>query len=197
MADIYSRDAKHFFEQYQQLRFEDVHASWLRHLPEKPGFALDVGAGSGRDAVALAERGWEVLAVEPATGLRELAESASSGCSVQWGDDQLPELGHIRSLGRRFQLILVSAVWMHLPTHKRPSAFKTLAELLAPAGIIIITLRHGPDDDERVFHETNRDELENLADTQSLTSLSVPEETQTDQIGRREVSWQTVVFQKL
>ena len=46
MTDPYSSRAQHFFSQYQQLAFDDVHQSWLHHLPDQPGFALDVGAGS-------------------------------------------------------------------------------------------------------------------------------------------------------
>ena len=59
MADIYSENAEHYFAQYHELDFETLHRAWLPHLPERPGFALDVGAGTGRDAIALAKRGWE------------------------------------------------------------------------------------------------------------------------------------------
>src|SRR5690606_7747655 len=137
MSDVYSRDAQRFFEQYQSLRFEAVHHTWLTRLPQPPGFALDIGAGSGRDAAALAARGWDVLAVEPADGLRELGEQATQGLSVQWLNDRLPDLSQVRALSYRFQLILVSAVWMHLPPGQRERAFRILTELLAPGGVLI------------------------------------------------------------
>jgi hypothetical protein len=46
----------------------------LPHLPELSNStsskqALDIGAGSGRDAAWLAAEGWNVVAVEPALGL--------------------------------------------------------------------------------------------------------------------------------
>lgn len=63
---------------------EDVHASWQSHLPERARFALDLGAGSGRDAMALAGRGWHVLAVEPAAELRRFGEAATRDREVQW-----------------------------------------------------------------------------------------------------------------
>lgn len=50
----YSQNAQKYFDQYQSLAFEQVHASWLPLIKEKTGLALDVGAGSGRDALALA-----------------------------------------------------------------------------------------------------------------------------------------------
>ncbi|MBA1147485.1 methyltransferase domain-containing protein [Ectothiorhodospiraceae bacterium WFHF3C12] len=192
MADAYSTNARHYFDEYWRLRFDSVHGDWLHHLPEQPGFALDAGAGGGRDAAALSEKGWEVLAVEPADGLRQLGEEATSGHDVQWVNDRLPELGRVRTLSYRFNLILVSAVWMHVPPAQRDRAFRILTELLAPGGLLVITLRHGPSADERVFHETSRDELEALARRRALVTLQAA--GQADQLGRDEVSWETLVF---
>lgn len=128
----YSQNAQKYFDQYQSLAFEQVHASWLPLIKEKTGLALDVGAGSGRDALALARQGWEVIAVEPAADLRNLAEQHTGDASIQWLDDTLPDLHKIRSLAHRFDLILVSAVWMHLAPNQRERAFRILSDLLAP-----------------------------------------------------------------
>jgi len=176
--DIYSRDAERFFATYQYLDFADVHRQWIPHLPDEPGFALDIGAGSGRDANALAERGWDVLAVEPARRLRELGEQATASANVQWFDDHLPELSRVRALSERFDLIVVSAVWMHVPPTQRDRAFRILAELLAPGGLLVITLRHGPSPDERTFHKTSREELEALARRRALVTVQTSEVVQ-------------------
>jgi hypothetical protein len=50
----YSQNAQRYFSQYQSIIFEQVHGDWLPQLDGKTGLALDVGAGSGRDAAALA-----------------------------------------------------------------------------------------------------------------------------------------------
>lgn len=192
MADIYSDKAEHFFAQYHGLNFEAVHRAWLPYLPERPGFALDVGAGSGRDAIALAGRGWDVLAAEPADRLRALGEKATHGCSVQWTGDRLPALATVRAHSYRFDLILVSAVWMHIAPAQRERAFRALAELLAPGGTLVITLRHGPSGDERRFHETDRGELEALARSRALVTLHAANDD--DQLGRADVCWETIVF---
>ncbi|TDT44548.1 methyltransferase family protein [Halospina denitrificans] len=194
MPDPYSQRAKAFFDQYQQLAFEEVHDAWLHYLPEDPGYALDIGAGSGRDAGALAKRGWSVLAVEPAEALRELAERSTAELPLQWLNDRLPELEEVKACGHRFRLILVSAVWMHLPPNQQGEALNTLSELIEPGGIIVITLRHGPGDDERTFYETSRSELETLANDEGLTPMAVDDSPQSDQLGRDAVSWETLVF---
>ena len=73
--NYYDEHAQQLFRQYHSVKFERVHSDWLHHLPEQTGLALDVGAGSGRDAKALADRGWQVMAVEPAERLRKLGQA--------------------------------------------------------------------------------------------------------------------------
>ncbi len=192
MADIYSEHAERFFARYHGLDFEELHRAWLPQLPERPGFALDVGAGTGRDAIALAERGWEVLATEPADRLRAMGEQATGGYGIQWTADRLPELTTVRAHSYRFDLILVSAVWMHVAPTQRERAFRVLADLLGPGGTLVITLRHGPSHDERSFYEIDRGEVEALARRRALVTLHA--ESENDQLGRTDVWWETVVF---
>lgn len=69
---------------YERLRAEDVHAAFLDLMP--PGadrLALDIGAGSGRDAAWLAQLGFDVIAVEPARGMREEATARHGGANIR------------------------------------------------------------------------------------------------------------------
>jgi SAM-dependent methyltransferase len=192
--DPYNRHAEKFFSQYQSVTSEQVHSDWLPLLNRNSGLALDVGAGSGRDARALAERGWDVVAVEPAKELRQLGEKVTASCSVQWVDDSLPDLSEIRKLSYRFDLVLVSAVWMHLPPTSRERAFRILTELLAPSGMLVITLRHGPGDGERVFYEVTKAELDGLARQRAVISVMLPNTPRADELKRADVTWETVVY---
>ena len=190
----YNKNAKRFFTQYQSLTFEQVHSDWLPQLDKKTGLALDVGAGSGRDALALAERGWDVVAVEPAAELRRLGEAATVHRSIQWVDDSLPDLSEIRKLSYRFDLVLVSAVWMHLPLTYRERAFRILTELLAPSGMLVITLRHGPGDGERQFYEVSKAELDSFARHRAVMPVPLPDMPRADQLKREDVWWETAVY---
>ena len=197
MADYYSDNADALFQRYTALEFKTVHADLLPCLPDTPGAALDVGAGAGRDALALAKRGWEVVAVEPAQRLRQLGASYTEGQAVQWMDDRLPTLEKVRALSERFDLILVSAVWMHVPAKQRERAMRVLGDLLAPGGRICVTLRYGPGDGEREFHPVSREEIEQLARQRALVDITPTKArgARADCQGRTDVSWETVCLQ--
>ena len=197
MADYYSDNAEALFERYNALEFEKVHADLASGLPDASGAALDVGAGSGRDALALAKRGWEVVAVEPATRLRRLGEKHTHGHTVQWIDDRLPALEKVRALSERFDLILLSAVWMHIPPAERERTMRVLGDLLAPGGRLCMTLRHGPEDGERDFYPVSREEVEQLARRRALVDItpSGAREKRSDCQERSEVSWEMVCLQ--
>jgi 2-polyprenyl-3-methyl-5-hydroxy-6-metoxy-1,4-benzoquinol methylase len=190
----YNERAAALISQYDAIEADSVHLSWVaRHLPEKPGFACDIGAGSGRDANWLAAKGWDVVAVEPSAGMRELA-MASSHPNVTWLDDALPHLEKLRSLGHRFDLVLLSAVWMHVSPTARERAFRILSELLKPSGVMVLTLRHGSDEQEnaqRGFHSVSADEVLEYARRRAVALTyrsTVPDQS------RSHVAWETLVF---
>jgi SAM-dependent methyltransferase len=190
----YDQHAGVLSNQYNAIEAGAVHNNWVeRHLPAKPGFACDIGAGSARDANWLASIGWDVIAVEPSARMRELAMDKSHP-NVTWLEDALPHLNKLRSLGHRFDLILLSAVWMHVPPTSRERAFRILGELLKPSGVLVITLRHGSDEQEntqRGFHSVTADEVLDYARCRAVAlsaRFSVPDQT------RGHVSWETLVF---
>ncbi|MDO8908776.1 MAG: methyltransferase domain-containing protein [Pseudohongiella sp.] len=199
--DYYNKNAPQLFRQYESLPVEKVHEPWLKLLPEQPGLACDIGAGSGRDARWLATQGWDVVAVEPATELRLQGErqnvlpassaSIKSSGSVTWLDDTLPELKKLRALDQRFNLILISAVWMHMPAAQHQRAMRIVSELLAPGGLLVITLRNGPDDHDRFF-PVSADDVIALAQDRALISKY---RSRGDDLQRADIEWDSLVFQ--
>ncbi len=193
----YHQYAEHFQAQYDSVAAQDVHADWAALLAEQtPGLALDVGAGSGRDAHWLAQQGWQVTAVEPAEGLRERGRG-TTGDQVNWVDTQLPLLPAIDKPAQGYDLILLSAVWMHLPAAERPEAFARLTELLAETGMLIISLRFGPSDPARPMYPVSTEELAQLAAQHELQLHALTDSASADFLKRSEVSWKTVCIQRL
>ncbi len=61
-----------------------------------------------------------------------------------------------------FDLIWLSAVWMHDPPGDRQRALRKLATLLKPGGRLVVTFRHGPAPADRPMFETSAAEIERL-----------------------------------
>jgi SAM-dependent methyltransferase len=194
MASIphYEQHAARLVEQYESLSFQDVHAGLLDMLPPPGATVLDIGAGSGRDAAWFAAHGYDVVAVEPSEAMLAHARARHPSSRIHWLSDSLPELAKVRRLGLSFDLILLSAVWMHIPPAARQRSLRKLATLLAPKGRIAISLRLGAPDSERAMYEVSLQELSNLAQQFGLRVVRTSDSH--DKLGRSEVSWANVVL---
>lgn len=140
----YTEAADALILQYESMSFEQCHEPALHLLPTVPCQVLDVGAGSGRDAAWFAARGHAVLAVEPTAALRTAAMALHPSKSIEWLDDALPELAMVVARNQLFDVLLLSAVWMHLDAPQRHAGMRTLASLLSLNGTLVMSLRHGP-----------------------------------------------------
>ncbi|MCE2390977.1 MAG: class I SAM-dependent methyltransferase [Proteobacteria bacterium] len=140
----YNLAADSLVPEYEQLLFEDVHAPVLDLLPESPGTVLDIGAGSGRDAAWFEAQGHEVVAVEPSVEMRETGKVRHPSSRIRWMDDRLPDLDKVLRSKLSFDLVWLSAVWMHLPRGSRARAFRKLVSVLSPGGSMMLSLRLGP-----------------------------------------------------
>jgi 2-polyprenyl-3-methyl-5-hydroxy-6-metoxy-1,4-benzoquinol methylase len=188
----YSEKAQHYYDLYNSVDAERVHSDWKAFLQTaNKGNALDVGAGSGRDANWLAEQGWKVTAAEPADELKNLAQ-ANSHNSVTWCNACLPALTALPQKPNTYDLILLSAVWMHLPEAERPPALKRLAELLSENGTLYISLRFGPNDEARPMHPVSYEELATLAESNGLKARNLNTVPGKDGLQRDDVKWVTV-----
>jgi len=190
----YDAEATALAAQYESVTFEHVHRHVLHLFPQPPGNVLDIGAGSGRDAAALSRLGHHVTAAEPTCGLRCEGQRLHAAVPIDWIDDQLPELNVVRRLDKRFDLILLTAVWMHLSPSERAAAMATVAELLAEGGLVSMSLRHGPIPAGRRMFEVSADETIELGASCGLDCLQRTE--QDDAQGRTDVCWSFVVLRK-
>lgn len=187
----YEQRPDNFFRQYERLDTAEIHDDWLSLLPNTQLLALDVGAGSGRDAAWFADHDHEVVAVEPEDALRHRAQEVHPSPRIQWIDDQLPALETVHDLDYQFDVILLNAVWMHVAPSERNRAFRKLTELLKPGGHLVITLRSEPPDDDRKAYETSTAELRDLSHSFALEYL---DDAQSDDRLNRDVRWTSVIF---
>jgi 2-polyprenyl-3-methyl-5-hydroxy-6-metoxy-1,4-benzoquinol methylase len=195
--DFYTTNAQRLSQQYDSLSPEQVHAAWLSHLPAvqpTSNKALDLGAGSGRDAAWLASMGWDVLAVEPSSGLRDIGRESTAQQSVSWLDDTLPQLADIQaSYDTSFRLILASAMWMHLTPEEQVTACERLQQLAADDAVIVITWRNQANERERVFHTVDTEQFGKYFNSDSRKS-TVTITVSVDEGGRAGIVWHCAVI---
>jgi SAM-dependent methyltransferase len=104
-----------------------------------PGRALDVACGSGRNAVWLAARGWQVtgvdfsgVALEQARGL-----AAERGVDVEWVEADVLEWQPPEGV-----FDLVAVLYLQVPAGERRAALARAATALAPGGTLLVVGHH-------------------------------------------------------
>jgi len=191
----YNKNSRYYFDQYNSFKFSKVHRSFSKFLPPIGANILDIGSGSGRDAFALAKRGYFVTAVEPSVAMLNLAKQHHDHERIIWIRDSLPLLDKLKDSNQKFDFILLSAVWMHISPEKRKGALKRLAGLLNDGGLIAVSLRIGPTIPERFIHEVDVGSLITLATLFGLKVVYISRSTK-DSLSRDNVSWRKVVLAK-
>ena len=108
-------------------------------LAMEPGRALDIGCGSGRDAVHLAGRGWEVTAVEFVDKALAKAKqrAAEAGVEVHWVSGDVGELGRF-GLEPGYTLLYDFGCIQGLSDSARRGAATGLMELAAPGARLLL-----------------------------------------------------------
>jgi SAM-dependent methyltransferase len=132
-----------FIAVYDELAPALIYRHVIDLFPATACRVADIGAGTGRDAAWLAEKGCDVVAVEPVNAFREAGQTLHRSDKIVWRDDRLPHLANMPP-DEHFELIILCAVWQHLSDDDRTLAIPRLATLMAPGGRLIMSLRHGP-----------------------------------------------------
>ena len=122
-----------------------------------PGRALDLACGEGRNAVWLAERGWQAVGVDfSEVGLQKARELADRrGVNVEW---VAADLIDYRPDPNAFDLVIV--FYLQVPAEDRRSIVRAAVEAVGPGGTFLLVahdssnLQHGhggPQDPARLY----------------------------------------------
>lgn len=193
----YADEAEELFRRYESIPAADSHRA-VRHLiPAAPSSILDIGSGTGRDAAWFASLGHRVVAVEPTDEMRIPAMALHASPRIEWLDDSLPDLALLTARGERFDVVMLTAVWMHLDERQRQRAMPNLAALLRDGGAMIMKIRQGPVPAGRRMFEIPTEETIELARMHGLhpvLNLHMESSLEVNRIAG--VSWINLAFVK-
>jgi len=127
--------------------------------------------------------------------LRSRAAELHPSPQIDWLDDSLPDLAQVMTMGVAFDVVMLTAVWMHLDLAQRRRAMPRVASLLRPCGIMIMSLRYGPVPQGRRMFTVSVDETIQLAGGEGLQPV-LKLESQYGTLRRAGVSWARLAFRK-
>ncbi len=164
----YAEEAADLLPRYENISPAEKHQPVLYLIPKAPCDLLDIGAGTGADAAFFAAMGHRVVAAEPVDALRIPAMKLHPSPLIEWRNDSLPDLSAIRTAGRRFDVVIITAVWIHLDVLERQQAMPNVASLIEDGGVLMMSLRHGPAPLTRRMFDVSAEETIQLARANSL-----------------------------
>ncbi|MBM1170349.1 class I SAM-dependent methyltransferase [Microvirga arabica] len=154
-VEFYNLNAGSFFALTVAADMSEAQNRFLCHVP-KAGRILDAGCGSGRDAKAFVERGYEVEAFDASAEMVRMS-SEHSGLPVrQMTFEQVDWDNH-------FDGIWASASLLHVPRSDLSRIIAKLRRALKPEGILYLSFKYGMDDrekDGRRFTDMNEEALQ-------------------------------------
>lgn len=140
--DFYEKNAKHYFEETISLPMQEVYECFLPLL-SADAHILDLGCGSGRDALYFLQQGYKVTAVDGSKRLAALA-------SVALGQQVLVQNFTTLNLPKKYHAVWASASLLHLHKAQLPSVLASIKSCLVEGGIFYLSLKTKKDIDEGI-----------------------------------------------
>ena len=189
-SDYYQLHAQRFFSETVDVDMSELYRPFVAHL--KPGARiLDAGCGSGRDAKAFSEMGYEVEAFDASAELVGLARQHTGLPVKQMRFEEVTEV-------ERYDGIWCCASLLHVPLAELPGVMAQLAKALKPGGVWYLSFKYGSGEREKDGRRfTDMDEAGFAEFLSGLSGIEVMECWQThDQRPERDDSWINLVLSK-
>ena len=192
----YDENAESYFAMYSSLTGGGD--KYLKAAFPAGSEILDIGSGSGRDLEFLLKEQYEAYGVEPSCNMRTLALSKMPQLRGRIFSGALPDLA--AQLRRKFDGILCSAVFQHIPQEQQMDAALDIRNLLKPNCRLLLSFPK----DRPGLDETSRDENGRLYTKlipeavillfERLGFQCIGDWDDDDGLGRPGFTWKTLLF---
>lgn len=137
----YQNNAQRFFEETVHVDMSSLYEAFTGHLPAG-AWVLDAGCGSGRDAHAFSQQGYNVDAFDASSELAALARQHTGLPVRQMTFAELNEK-------EKYDGIWCCASLLHVSLHELPEVMQKLANALKPGGIWYVSFKYGEGEREK------------------------------------------------
>ena len=181
--EYYQKNADLFVEGTVSVDMHDAQMRFLRMLPPH-AYILDFGCGSGRDAKAFLDQGYQVDAVDGSPELCCMASELIGKPVKQMLFDDL-------SVSNQYDGIWACASILHLPRRNLVDVLPKISNALKTDGVLYASFKYGSYEgmrDGRYFTDFTEESLGNLMD--EVPSLLIVDTWITDDVRpEREERW--------
>lgn len=189
--DYYDQYAHEFSDNTFEINMDNLYQPFLKYLPEH-GRILDIGCGSGRDALYFHNLGFTVDAFDYSEGLVNLAKE-KTGLDIQH------KSFYDLDVANEYGGIWACASLLH---YKRGRLLEVMQKIIAALkinGVCYLSFKYGDQDrtkDGRLFTDLNEEQAHELLDNFENIQL-LKQWITNDNRPDREESWLNVLIQKI
>lgn len=188
--DYYNKNAELFCTQTVNIDMESLYKYFLRYLPEQAKI-LDLGCGSGRDALAFKNKGYEVDAIDASI---ELVKKARELTGIQVKHQSFYDLNEEAV----YDGIWACASLLHCERDRLTEVTEKIFNALKPNGVCYMSFKYGNLDrikDERSFTDLDEQQAQALLD--QLDGIESLEQWITvDKRPDRDEEWLNILWKK-
>ena len=165
--DYYDNNAQEFVNSTFMVDMQSLYQPFLNLIPDF-GRILDLGCGSGRDALAFKNMGYQIEAMDYSA---ELVKQASDLAGIEVRLQSFYDLDEIDT----YDGIWACASLLHCERHRLVDVLQRMIQSLKANGVIYMSFKYGDQDrekDGREFTDLNEQQAGELLDHFNQVSLA-------------------------
>lgn len=187
--DFYNRNAQDFINDTFNVNMENIYEGFLKYIPSD-GKILDVGCGSGRDALYFKKLGFAVDAFDYSESLVKLAKE-KTGLDIQ--HKSFYDLDAVNE----YDGIWACASLLHCERSRLIEVMQKIIDALKENGICYVSFKYGDQDrikDGRSFTDLNEIQVQEILT--HIENVQLLEQwITTDNRPERQESWLNIILQ--